>query len=113
MSKHYKEKALLATTYKIEKVKKQSGYFKSNINKVIILAALFSFLAPFYSNENGKSMKDLLEISYTESVVFAFIVVSSFCLIGHVVWTIQDKSRLKELMKRKKELEEDIKSYDL
>lgn len=113
MSKHYKEKALLATTYKIERLKEQSGFFKKHLNKVIILGAIFSFLAPFYMGEESeKSIMEQSKMSYTESVVFIALVVFSFCVIAHITWTIQDKKRMKRLIKRKEELEEAIKAYD-
>jgi len=113
MSKHYKEKALLATTYKIQSLKEQSNFFKKNLNKVIILGVAFSFCAPFYSGENGKTVKELSEVTYTDSVLLTAAVVFALCLIAHVSWTIQDKLRLKRLLKRKKELEDEIKTYDL
>lgn len=108
MSKHYIEKALLATTYKIERVKEQSNYIKKNINRVIIIGTLLSFWAPFYTTDNGKSVVDELNLSYTDSVVLTFSIILFFCILGHFVWNFQDKQRIKKLMKKKEELEKQL-----
>lgn len=112
MSKHYVEKALLATNSKIERLKEQSFYVIKNQNKIIIIIALFSFGAPYIGTKDGKSIMEWLEVSYAEVVVFTFVIIISSCLLGHVIWTTQDGARMRRLLAKKEQLEAQLKSYD-
>ena len=112
MSKHHVEKALIAVNNKIKRLEKQTGYVIKNQNKVIIVVTILSFLTPFCGTKDGKSIPDLLEMSYSSTVVFIFVAISSACLLGHVIWTIQDKAQMKRLLHRKKKLEDKLDSYN-
>ncbi|MGV6831405.1 MAG: hypothetical protein ACWA5P_07585 [bacterium] len=109
MSKHYTEKALQATNNKIDRIVEDNNFFERNINLMIVLAVLFSFVAPYLGKE--KTIMEELEISYSEAVVFWAMVSATFCYLCYFMWKVQDKMRLKKLIKRKKELEKDLESY--
>ncbi len=83
-----------------------------NQNKIIVIITILSFVVPFYESESGKSAMQLLEMSYAEVVVFTFVTLASCCLLGHVIWTAQDKTYMKPLIKKKKRLENELQSYD-
>ena len=111
MSKYYKEKALLATENKIDRIKEDAGFFKRNQNKLIIVGAVIALIAPLY-NRGSRSLQKELGMSYENSVLFIAAAYASICFLSYVLWSIQDRLKLKRLMKRKKELEEELKQYD-
>ena len=112
MTRHHLEKALIAVNNKIERLDKQTGYIIKNQNKVIIIVVILSFLTPFCGTQDGKSIPDLLEMSYSGTVVFIFVAISLACLLGHVIWTIQDKAQMKRLLQRKQKLEDKLDAYN-
>lgn len=108
MLKHYKEKALLATKNKIESLKNESGYFRKNYINISLCAILFALWAPTYSDSQGKTIMQRLELSYWYTVIAVSIFFLIFCLLGHFVWTFQEKNKMKELKQKKVELEEEL-----
>ncbi len=110
MTKHYKEKALLATENKIDSIKRDADFFKRNLNRFIVFGTLASFVAPNYGKD--KPLYAELNVSYYDLVVLFVIVFASICFISYIIWKVQDRTRMRKLLKRKKELEEEIKSYE-
>jgi len=110
MTKYYKEKALLATENKIDSIKRDADFFKRNLNRFIVFGTLASFVAPNYGKD--KPLYAELNVSYYDLVVFFVIVFASICFISYIIWKVQDRTRMRKLLKRKKELEEEIKSYE-
>ena len=67
MTREFKEKELLATQFKIERLKKESGFFKRNWIKTILFGAAITVLGPSYTSEpdiHGKT-RNALETSGT------------------------------------------------
>ena len=113
MEKHYKEKYLQATIYKIENVKRQQNFLLQHIWKVIGFGIVFSFWAPTYRPErpfrqHGSSMTDKTEYSYTQLVLLCAIVFIVLCLLYHFSSKFQDKRKLKNLTALKTKLEKEI-----
>lgn len=109
MQRHYKEKALLATKYKIERLEKESGFFRKNFINIALCGMLFALWAPTYSDSQGRTIMQRLEMSYWHSVIAVSIFFLIFCLLGHFVWSFQEKNQMKRLKQRKVEIEEELK----
>ncbi len=107
MTREIKEKELLSTQYKIERLKKESGFFKRNWLKTILFGALITILGPSYTSEPdilGRT-RNALEVSnttYLELSIAVAIFYSLAVIIAHVVWTKREKRRLIELEEREK-----------
>ncbi|MDC7997983.1 hypothetical protein [Gilvibacter sediminis] len=110
ISKEVKEKAILSTQYKIDKLKRETGIFKRNKWKTIGFGVLISILGPLYNSESdplGRS-RNALEVSETShlkltiiTAIFYFV----FVVIAHYVWKKNDERRLNALEKKKAQLE--------
>ena len=113
MQKHYKEKHLQATIYKIENVKREQNFLIKHLWKVIAFGIAFSFWAPFHGAGNhltkSKSLLDSDEYNYTELVFTCAMTYIVLCLLFHFSSKYQDKRKLKKLSNLKKKLEEEIK----
>lgn len=108
MQRHYKEKALLATKNKIEKLTNESGFFRKNFINISLCGMLFSLWAPTYADGYGRTIVQRLEMSYWQSVIVVSIFFLIFCLLGHFVWSFQEKNKMKTLLQKKLELEEEL-----
>ena len=109
MQRHYKEKALLATKNKIERLERESGFFRKNYINISLCGMLFALWAPSYTDSYGKTIAHRLEMSYWQSVLVVSIFFVIFCLLGHFVWSFQEKNQMKRLKQRKVEIEEELK----
>ena len=69
MQRHHKEKALLATKNKIERLENESGFFRKNFINISLCGMLFSLWAPIYSDDQGRTIAQRLEMSYWHSVI--------------------------------------------
>nr|WP_299384456.1 hypothetical protein [Allomuricauda sp.] len=110
MQRHYKEKALLATKYKIENLERDSGFFRRNFWKVTAFGVFFSIWAPSFTDMGGNTVMYRLGMSFFESALVSGGVYLTFCLLGHFIWTYQEKEQMKRLLRRKAKLEEEIAS---
>jgi hypothetical protein len=109
MSHYFKRKALLATEYKIASNLRQSNYFGRNLWQVIGFGIIVSLYAPIHSSgSNGKMLYEDSDLSYLELAVSTAVVYTVFCLLGHFIWGFQDRKKHERLMKRKKQLEEEL-----
>jgi len=112
MSRHYVEKALLATEYKIESNINQSGFFIRNFWLVLGFGIFVSAWAPTYRPNNmhhqSKSAMELSDFSYHEWVILTAILYTLACILAHFIWKWQDKKALNKLLNRKRELEMDL-----
>ncbi len=110
----YQRNRLEVYSRKIEDIENHSGFFKKNLVKVIIFGVLFSLYAPTYVGEhnlrfgNSSPVMDRIGGSYLTAVIWALCVYTSFCLLGHFVFALQDKYRIKRFQKLKKAIEEEI-----
>ncbi|WP_237276508.1 hypothetical protein [Tenacibaculum ovolyticum] len=113
MIKHYKEKHLQATRYKIENVIEQQNFLIKNKWKVIGFGVLITIWAPTYRSQGPlmqtrKSLVEKEEYSYLELMLLCAIVYIVFCLLYHFSSLYQDRKELKRLRNLEKNLEEEI-----
>lgn len=116
MSNYYIEKAILATTYKIERVKRETGIFKRNKWATIGAGALITIIGPNYtdndpgmfhqrSSRNALEMSDMSYLHFSITLAFFY---SAAIIIAHLTWTAHDRRKIKKLEKRKAELEKQL-----
>lgn len=115
MEKYYTEKALLATEYKIQTLKKRTNLILKNNIKITLFGIIFSFVAPFYSNSDYlRNHPSVLEnslkegIGYWELVIYILIGYSGCCILLHYLWKYQDNKELNNLFSTKQQLEKEI-----
>ncbi|GAA4270914.1 hypothetical protein U6A24_03360 [Aquimarina gracilis] len=110
----YQKNRLEVYTRKIEDIQNHSGFFKKNLLKVIIFGILFSLYVPTYTGGHklrfgrSQSIMDRLGGDYFTAVIWSLCVYASFCIIGHIVFAIQDKYRIKRFQRLIKAIEDDI-----
>ncbi len=110
----YQKNRLEVYNRKIDDIKMHSSFFKKNLIKVIVVGIGIALVAPFYSGgsndlsrSNSQSIMGRLGSNYFEAVLWILAVYVSFCIIGHVVFNLQDKYRIRKFQKLKKELLKD------
>jgi hypothetical protein len=112
MSNFTPEKKLRHVNSKIKQLEKNSNFLKKEIVKVILIGIIFSLLAPMYRGEediSGSQRDSALERmdgNYLNTVLLAAGVYISFCLLGHFIWGIQDRKKMKYLLERKSKIEQ-------
>ncbi|MEO8773729.1 MAG: hypothetical protein ABI371_05300 [Gelidibacter sp.] len=109
-----KQRALLATEYKIERIKNQSGFLVKNLWKVIGFGVFISFWAPTYrsgpfafKNESALQASDYSYLFLVGLTALGYTVV---CFLGSFIWKWQDDQQLKILIKKKEQLEKELSS---
>lgn len=114
MAKHYKEKHLQATNYKIENVKREENFILRNIWKVIGFGVVFTFSTPLYRSRDsygieGKSISEIgNNYSYAELCLICGLTFTVLCILHHFSSKYQDNKKLKKLEKLKQDLELEI-----
>ncbi len=58
----------------------------------------------------GNTIMEEGNLSYFEAVLLTAVIYTVYCLIGHFIWGMQDKRKHERLMKRKKQLEAELKN---
>lgn len=115
MGDYFAEKKLRYLNMKIRNLEKNSNFLKKEIIKVILIGITFSLLAPFYRGEEeltGRlrdSPLDRMGGNYLNTVILAAGVYIVFCLLGHFIWGIQDRRKMKKLLEQKRIVEEKLK----
>lgn len=117
MSSFTLDKQLRHVNMKIKKLKKNSNFFGRNILKVILFGIGFSFIAPLYDGNDehytGRKRDSILERmdgDYWNAVLLCAGVYLTLCLLGHFIWGIQDRQKMKHLVQRKEKIEEKLRS---
>ncbi|RXJ52842.1 hypothetical protein [Gelidibacter gilvus] len=104
----YKRKALLATEYKIENIRTQTGFFVRNIWKIIGFGIFISFWAPTHQTSaagfKSKSALQINDYNYLDLVLMTAFGYTVCCFIGHYIWSWQDKKQLKKLIQKRNNL---------
>lgn len=116
MSNYYIEKAILATTYKIERVKQETGIFKRNKWATIGVGAFITVIGPNYTdNDPGmfhqRSPRNALEMSELSYLEFSIVLAAFYTiaiLIAHYTWSVHDRRKIKRLEKHKAQLEQQL-----
>ena len=107
MTREIKKKELLSTQYKIERLKRESGFVRRNWLKTVLFGAALTVLGPSYTSEpdiHGRT-RNALETSgatYLELSMGVAIFYSLAVIIAHIVWTRREKKKLIELEQREK-----------
>ena len=111
------EKQLRHVNMKIKKLEKNSIFFGRNIVKVALFGFAFSFLAPRYSgseddfiDHDGESILEQMDGNYWKAILLCAGVYASLALLGHFVWGIQDRRKMKRLLTRKEMILEKMNS---
>lgn len=108
MEKHYKEKHLQATLYKIKRIEQEENFLTRNKWFVIAFGVIISLRSPYdiikYSNDQFKDYEN----AYIEMVFIFAITYTGFCLVYHFSSIYQDKKNLERLYKTKALLEREI-----
>ena len=108
MQKHYKEKHLKATLYKIERIEQEENFLTRNKWFVIAFGVIISLRSPYdIIKHNPEYMKDY-DNAYIEMVFIFAITYTCFCLVYHFSSIYQDKKNLERLYKTKALLEREI-----
>ncbi|MEQ6125155.1 hypothetical protein AAON49_13185 [Pseudotenacibaculum sp. MALMAid0570] len=116
MDSYYLEKRLRYLNGKIKRLEKNSNFFGKNIIKVILFGIGFSFLAPryyqhdSYTGYTSDTIQERMDGNYWNAVLLCAGVYISLSLLGHFIWGIQDRRKMKKLIERKRKIEEKISS---
>jgi glucan phosphoethanolaminetransferase (alkaline phosphatase superfamily) len=116
MSDYYIEKAILATTYKIERVKRETGIFKRNKWTTILVGAVITIVAPNYTApetnyirhipaRNALEMSELTYVQFSIEIALCYTVA---IVIAHFTWSSHDRRKIKRLEKHKAQLEQQL-----
>jgi len=107
----YQENRIYVYSARIKKLEEKIPLLKKQPLKVLGFGIIFSITGPNYTGEydymdsERESIADRANMSYISLVICFFIGYVFFCLLGHVVFTYQDKLKLKKLKKQLKEIE--------
>lgn len=111
MQIHYKEKALLANQYKIEKAERSKNWIGRNWINVLLFGVFISFVGPTYTSvADGVYRKksvmalDLSDFGYFGTVLCIAIWYAACMTIAYFVWNYQDNRKIKNLKKQRTEL---------
>lgn len=112
----YQKNRLEVYSRRLEEIKKNNGFFKKNLVKVIIFGIIFSLIAPSYNGDStskirlaeSESILDKMGGNYLSSVLLTLAIYTLFCIIGHIGFGIQDKMRIKKFRKLIKNIEDEI-----
>ncbi|MBV1924456.1 MAG: hypothetical protein KUG68_10565 [Flavobacteriaceae bacterium] len=102
MTRERKERELLSTQNKLDRLKKESGIFERNKLKTIGFGILITIFGPMYNSDPdvlGRS-RNALEISGTSHLKLSItigIFYTVAVIIAHFVWKKQEFRRLKSL----------------
>lgn len=99
----YQANRLEVTERRIEVAKQEAGIIKRNFIKIILFGTVFCLLCPFYGGDS-ETIIDMLGGSYWYAVLFVTAVYVSLMVIGHVGFTIQDKTKIKRLLRERERL---------
>ncbi len=98
MSKEIIEKAILATQFKINRLKSETDFFTRNKWKTIGFGALVTILGPFYNSDpdlagNSRSALEVSETNYQTLSIAIAIFYSVSVIIAHFVWKKHDSRK--------------------
>ncbi|AGC77324.1 hypothetical protein LX97_01626 [Nonlabens dokdonensis] len=116
MQIHYKEKALLANQYKIERAERNKNWIGRNWFNVLLFGVFISFVGPVWTHQpdgiyRKKAVKalDYSDFDYVGTVAYVFVVYSICITIAYFVWKHQDEKKIRKLKAHRKELENELK----
>ena len=109
MYNNLKEKRLYVLKLKLKRVQEQTGFFKKNFIKVIFSIVGISFYVSFFSDVYlNKNVISITKGKLINELIFTASICVVFCLLGHIIWGIQDQLKIKRLIKEIENLEKEI-----
>ena len=115
----YQENRIHVYTAQIKQQEEKIPLLKKQPLKVLGFGILISITGPNYTgaydymDAESESIADRANMSYISLVIFFFIGYVFFCLLGHVIFTFQDKLKLKKLKAQLKQIEDDVSGNNL
>lgn len=102
LDKRIKENELLATEYRIERLKSEMGFFTRNKWKVIMAGGVISIFGPLYAlpgvdDRPAVHGMEIGDVTHMELTIILMVLYTLTIIIGHYTWVWQDKQRLKHL----------------
>jgi len=110
----YQENRILVFSAQIKKLEQKVPLLKKQPLKVLGFGILFSITGPNYSgaydymDTERESIVERANMGYINLVIYFFIGYVFFCLLGHVIFTYQDKLKLKKLKSQLKQIEDAV-----
>ena len=111
----YQENRLIVLTARLEQAEANSSIFIKHFWKVLTFGIGLSFYLPFESGSNHYGMHhdapsalERVNVEYLEFVLITFLTYVGICLFGHIVFTIQDRHRIKSLKKQLQDIKDQI-----
>lgn len=115
MQIHYKEKALLANQYKIEKAEHTKNWIGKNWIKVALFGVFMSVAGPVWTHQpdgiyrqEAISAVDVSDFGHLGTGI-AFAIVYTICMfIAYFTGNYQDNKKIARLKKERVQLQEDL-----
>lgn len=111
MQIQYKEKALLANKYKIERAERNKNWIGRNWINVLLFGVFISIVGPAYTSEadgiyrkESVSALELSDFGYFGTVLCIAIWYAACMTIAYFTWKYQDNRKIKNLKKQRTEL---------
>ena len=108
----YQENRIYVYSVQITKLEGKIPLLKKQPLKVLGFGIIFSLTGPnytgghYYMDSETESIAERANMSYLSLVICFFISYVFFCLLGHIIFTYQDKLKLKKLKTQLKEIED-------
>lgn len=110
----YQENRINVYSVRIKKLEEKVPLLKKQPFKVLAFGIFVSITGPNYTGAHDymdpdrESIVERANMSYISLVICFFVAYVFFCLLGHVVFTYQDKRKLKKLKMQLKEIEDAV-----
>ena len=110
----YQENRIYVYSVQIKKLEEKIPLLKKQPLKVLGFGVFISIIGPNYTgghdymHADRESIAERTNMNYLSLVICFFIAYVFFCLLGHVVFTYQDKIKLKKLKAQLKEIEDAV-----
>ena len=108
MQIHYKEKALLANQYKLERAEKSKNWIGRNKWKVALFGLFMSIIGPVYRHEpdglhrkKSVSAAEISDLDYMGTAILFGVFYALVMFIAYWVWKYQDEKSIKDLKKQR------------
>src|SRR5690606_37710887 len=109
MYNNLEEKRLYVLKLKLKRAQEQTGFFKKNLIMMIFSIIRISFYVSFFSEVYlNKNVITITKGKLINELIFTASICVVFCLLGHIIWGIQDRLKIKRLIKEIEKLENEI-----
>lgn len=108
MQIHYKEKAILANRYKIERAERSKNWIGHNLLNVVLFGIFISIVGPtwikepsMFSNKKPITALEMSDFGYIGTVIYIVIWYTGCIIIAYFAWKYQDERKIKKLKKQR------------